>query len=69
MNEQENTDVKGIYRPLAAVVTIACLALLVGAIFSSECTFLYWSIGIFIVLGLPMARVASTGHFWILRKK
>ena len=63
MNEEKKSDGRPLFRILAAIVAMTCLALLLWSAFADK-DMLSPAAFIFIFIGIPMFRLAITGYFW-----
>ena len=63
MNDEKQSDVRPLFRILAVVVALVCVALVIWSIVAERDMYILAAM-IFVFLGIPMIRLATTGYFW-----
>ena len=63
MNDEKQFDARPLFRILAVVVALVCVALLIWSIVAERDMYILAAM-IFVFLGIPMIRLATSGYFW-----
>ena len=62
MNNEKQTDARRLFRIIAVVVALVCVALVIWSIVVERDMYLLAAM-IFVFLGFPMIRLAKTGYW------
>ena len=63
MDDEKQSDARPLFRVLAVVVAFVCVALVIWSIVAERDMYSLAAM-IFVFLGIPMIRLATTGYFW-----